>query len=64
MIFKNVTVSVPITRERLLYCFKADTAEEFERRFEQLANDIQIKIEKELYKKVIYGGNDANEKTH
>ena len=53
MNFDNVTVHVPISRERLIYCFKADTVEEFERRLEQLANDIQMKIEKELFKEVM-----------
>lgn len=53
MNFDNVTVHVSISREHLLYCFKADTIEEFERRFEQLANEIQKKIEKELCKEIM-----------
>ena len=53
MNFDNVTVKISISKERLLYCFKADTPEEFDRRLEQLANDIQMKIEKELFKEVM-----------
>ena len=34
----------------------ADTAEEFDRRMEQLANDIQVKIEKELFKEIMKRG--------
>ena len=53
MKFDNVTIKVPISKERLLYCFKADTYEEFERRYERLANVIQKKIENELCKEVM-----------
>lgn len=53
MKFEDITVSVPVSKDRLLYCFKADTPEEFERRFKQLADDLQMKIEKEIYKKVM-----------
>ena len=53
MKFDNVTVHISVSRDHLLYCFKADTQEEFERRFEELANLIQQKIEKELFKEVM-----------
>lgn len=53
MKFEDITVSIPVSKDRLLYVFMADTTEEFERRFEQLANDLQIQIEKEMFKKVI-----------
>lgn len=53
MNFDNVTVHISVSRDHLLYCFKADTPEEFERRFEQLANAIQMKIEKELCKEIM-----------
>ena len=56
MKFDNVTVHVSISRDHLLYCFKADTQEEFERRLEELANLIQQKIEKELFKEVMKKG--------
>ena len=52
MKFEDTTVHITITREQLLYCFMADTTEEFDRRMEQLANDIQVKIEKELLRKL------------
>ena len=53
MIFKDVTVHISVTKEQLLYCFLADTTEEFDRRIEQLANDMHLKIEKELFKELI-----------
>lgn len=57
MNFDKVTIKVPISKERLIYCFKADTIEEFERRLEQLKEYVQNYIEnefsKELCKEVI-----------
>lgn len=57
MKFDNVTIKVPISKERLLYCFKADTIEEFDRRLEQLKeyvqNYIELEFSKELCKEVI-----------
>lgn len=56
MKFEDTTIQVSVSKEQLLYCFKADTVEEFDRRLIQLANDIQMKIEKELYKEVMERG--------
>lgn len=53
MKFEDVTVHISVTKEQLLYCFMAETTEEFDRRMEQLANDMQLKIEKELFKEVM-----------
>ncbi len=57
MKFDNVTIKVPISKERLLYCFKADTVEEFDRRLEQLKeyvqNYIELEFSKELCREVI-----------
>ena len=57
MKFDNVTIKVPISKERLLYCFKADTVEEFDRRLEQLKEYVQsyieLKFSKELCREVI-----------
>lgn len=55
MKFEDTTVHITITKDQLLYCFMADTTEEFDRRMEQLANDIQVKIEKELLRKLWKG---------
>lgn len=49
MNFDNVTVHITVSRDHLLYCFKADTQEEFER----FANMIKMKIDNELFKKVM-----------
>ena len=56
MIFEDTTVYIKVTKDQLLYCFMADTTEEFDRRLEQLANDIQVKIEKELFKEIMERG--------
>lgn len=53
MKFEDVTVHISVTKEQLLYCFMAETTEEFDRRMEQLANDMQLKIEKELFKELM-----------
>lgn len=53
MKFEDTTVHITITKDQLLYCFMAETTEEFDRRMEQLANDMQLKIEKELFKEVM-----------
>ena len=53
MHFKDITVQISVTKDQLLYCFMADTTEEFDRRMEQLANDMQLKIEKELFKELM-----------
>ena len=55
MKFEDTTVHITITKDQLLYCFMAETTEEFDRRMEQLANDIQVKIEKELLRKLWKG---------
>lgn len=52
MKFDNVTIKVPISKERLLYCFKADTVEEFDRRIEQLKEYVQSYIELEFSKEL------------
>lgn len=52
MKFDNVTIKVPISKERLLYCFKADTVEEFDRRLEQLKEYVQSYIELEFSKEL------------
>lgn len=56
MKFEDTTVHITITKDQLLYCFMAETTEEFDRRMEQLANDMQLKIEKELFKKLMKRG--------
>lgn len=50
MKFEDTTVHITINKDQLLYCFMAETTEEFDRRIEQLANDIHLKIERELLK--------------
>lgn len=55
MKFEDTTVHITITKDQLLYCFMADTTEEFDRRMEQLANDMQREIEKELLRKLWKG---------
>lgn len=56
MKFEDTTVKITITKDQLLYCFMAETTEEFDRRMEQLANDMKLKIEKELFKKLMERG--------
>ena len=53
MKYEETTVHITVTKEQLLHCFMAETTEEFDRRMKQLANDMQLKIEKELFKKVM-----------
>lgn len=53
MKFEDTTIHITIKKDQLLYCFMAETTEEFDRRMEQLANDMQLKIEKELFKELI-----------
>ena len=56
MKFEDTTIHISVTKEQLLYCFMAETTEEFDRRMEQLVNDMQLKIEKELFKELMKWG--------